>query len=1026
MSLFDKLKERAGDFMDEVMLSDQLHVQLERAERAILHEDHAGALALLERVNALKPDHPRVQHLMGRASFGRGDLHEALRAFRRAAELREEPHSHLWAGQCLERMQDWRGAEDHLRRALAVGGDRGALELELYLALGRVTLEAGRPDKAIKELRKALRLAPDHVSASVTLARALLERDQAHEAWAQLERVQQQLAGPTAWLIQAQVAHATGRGQQALAACALLLEDADARPEQREHALLLTATLAAQDQDQSSRQRALDALDDLERLRPGESSARALTLRAKLVLDAADAADASALGRAHALLARALGRDPASPEARLLAGQLELTRQDLTRAEAHYQRALDAADPAQRAQATLGLAQARLARGELGGARQLAQEALRHQDHGPLLAQALLLLARVELDQGDAARALLALRQASASVDAPLDQLDALTTRAIAQLRPDWSGLPASIDDVMSMSALLTSLRDYLARDHRLVDFLPALQRQLTALDSPLSIAIVGEFNAGKSTLINALIGEDLVPMGVLPTTAHTGIIQYGPRQVARVHFNQGHAQEVTFQQAKALMRSNAEEIAYLEYFYPHPQLRAVHFWDTPGFNALEERHERVAARALEQAEAILWVMDANQVLSQTEFERIESVPQGAERLLVVINKIDRLGPKGRREAALAELIEYVQDYAGDHIAGCFPVSALDAMRALAARQASEPDDQPRQAPPADPADESGMAEFRRHLDERIIERAGHIKTREAKRHIGRLILTLAAFQHGLVQRYQQHARRGEQARAALTRSARSHSEQRAQQELMTLEERLDGMLRAVVKEVQESLRPSGSLLNPRMTMSEEDRRFIQDQLLEGFVGLLAQSLERVSQDIVSLETELMRELEPMMSAMSLQDTRALNQRQEGFREEVNALRLLLRERVYGRLDARASGQLQAGGAQAMLAIEATQDATRWRASLRQLLPELRPSFRDDLSAWYQGYFDAASRFLLRVQHDMEVLELEARHRYDLGPLEALVLGAPLALDEDPPHEDERAPDDHAPDDHAPALKDPP
>src|SRR5690606_6263590 len=144
-------------------------------------------------------------------------------------------------------------------------------------------------------------------------------------------------------------------------------------------------------------------------------------------------------------------------------------------------------------------------------------------------------------------------------------------------------------------------------------------------------------------------------------------IMQYGPRKAARIVYLDGQQVEVSFDAARSLMKSEADQIERLDYLYPHPELRSVHLWDTPGFNELDERHEQAAQWALEHAEAILWVLDANQVLSETEFDRIEALAAGNERLIVLINKIDRLGTGEERATQAQHLLQYVDDHAGSH-----------------------------------------------------------------------------------------------------------------------------------------------------------------------------------------------------------------------------------------------------------------------------------------------------------------------------------------------------------------------
>ena len=105
-------------------------------------------------------------------------------------------------------------------------------------------------------------------------------------------------------------------------------------------------------------------------------------------------------------------------------------------------------------------------------------------------------------------------------------------------------------------------------------------------------------------------------------------------------------------------------------------------------------------------------------------------------------------------------------------------------------------------------------------------------------------------------------------------------------------------------------------------------------------------------------------------------------------------LRLLLTERVYGRLEARAAGQIEAAGEATLLDIQLTREPKRWRAQLRKLIPPVRDTFIPHVEAWFVRFFQAADRFCERARHDLKLLELEATYLYDIEELDALIGGS--------------------------------
>jgi cellulose synthase operon protein C len=223
---------------------------------------------------------------------------------------------------------------------------------------------------------------------------------------------------------------------------------------------------------------------------------------------------------------------------------------------------------------------------------------------------------------------------------------------------------------------------------HRLVTATPALvalapvaARALEAFDRPLLVAVMGEFNAGKSSFVNALCGADVAPTGITPTTATINVLRYGERAETRVVRHDGSTEQVRATDAptflSALRDDDARAIRSVDIFLPVEALRRVEVVDTPGLNAIRPEHERVAREFLSDADAIVWVFATGQAAKATERDALAVAHAAGKRIVGVVNKIDLAGP-----GEVKAVIGHVEKTLGDLVDSVVPFSATAAAEA--------------------------------------------------------------------------------------------------------------------------------------------------------------------------------------------------------------------------------------------------------------------------------------------------------------------------------------------------------
>ncbi|MCL4423892.1 MAG: dynamin family protein [Firmicutes bacterium] len=223
------------------------------------------------------------------------------------------------------------------------------------------------------------------------------------------------------------------------------------------------------------------------------------------------------------------------------------------------------------------------------------------------------------------------------------------------------------------------------------------LRRALAALIVRLAakrfnLAVVGEFKRGKSTLINALLGEELLPSAVVPLTSVITSIRYGERRQARVIFLDGSTAEIPLAHLELYATekhnpSNIRQVKQIDVLHPAPLLQeGVHIVDTPGIGSVYDHNTQVAESFLPQADAAILVFSVDQPVSQNEMDFLRRVREYAPKILFVLNKIDHL-----REAERLEALEFSQATIKKIIGKEVRLHALSARLALEGKKEGDP-----------------------------------------------------------------------------------------------------------------------------------------------------------------------------------------------------------------------------------------------------------------------------------------------------------------------------------------------
>jgi len=392
-------------------------------------------------------------------------------------------------------------------------------------------------------------------------------------------------------------------------------------------------------------------------------------------------------------------------------------------------------------------------------------------------------------------------------------------------------------------------------RDEVYEDRIPALR------EGQMSVVVLGEFNHGKSTVVNALLGEEILPTGITPTTSEITHLVYADEPTVSLQpTGDAEVREVAYEELGEAVTDDEggeegaddEDLEYVEIGYPNDLLEdSLVLVDTPGVNDISRQKVEITYGYVPRADVILYVLDATQILKKSEITFIEEklLEANRDRIIFVLGKVDALSDEEARE---------VEEYARERLEQIMGPVDLYAFSGREAIQSIERGEAPTEA----------FQDFRGELLEFLREQKAEIIVDSA---LGGGLRVASMLEQNLAIERQAYRLEKEELdeRISAVRSKLEESQRLIAENLDLIDERIGGIaatarhnLHAFRDEFLESL--------PRQIEQAEARdvqlylsAWIQDQFkewLETEGAEVAESLEELAEEVIEITNESIQE----------------------------------------------------------------------------------------------------------------------------------------------------------------------
>jgi len=250
------------------------------------------------------------------------------------------------------------------------------------------------------------------------------------------------------------------------------------------------------------------------------------------------------------------------------------------------------------------------------------------------------------------------------------------------EIKPDLEKLRAYTQTKLALADQLRLLREALIASDRKYGEQQCGELILKLAEDRFTLAVLGQFKRGKSSLMNAIIGNEVLPTGVLPLTSAITVLKYGPverlivNRIGSIFPDELPVSALPDYVTEKGNPANQKKVKTACVELPIAFLRrGIEFVDTPGIGSAIKANTETTYRFLPECDAVLLVTSIDTPMTSLELEFLKEIQQYVNKIFFVINKIDLVTEEEKSEV-LEFIVETIRTKTGNNSVRIFPVSA--------------------------------------------------------------------------------------------------------------------------------------------------------------------------------------------------------------------------------------------------------------------------------------------------------------------------------------------------------------